>query len=228
MALSKSIFLSHINNLNDARLAAGMGVAYLGIAIETHHPQHLPPSMFKEIAPWVVGPAFVGQYYGQSAQQAHTLSAQYVADQQGVEHTLAGMEINNHALAEQLTEQWNTHTSIPNPANPVVPKYKLFVRHPLPTTQTTNHIGIPIVESSVEQTLHHWSALCTWAQQQSIFISPFTSSPGSSNGSSNGSSDGLEQLLAQLLDSPIQGMVVYGTQMGYDFQDILARLETDD
>lgn len=53
--LSKSILVSGISNLSDARYCSGMGVAYLGVCTDPENPAYLSVDTFNEINGWLSG-----------------------------------------------------------------------------------------------------------------------------------------------------------------------------
>lgn len=53
--LTKSIIVSGISNLSDARYCSGMGVEYLGVCIDPSNPSYLTIERFNEINGWLSG-----------------------------------------------------------------------------------------------------------------------------------------------------------------------------
>ncbi|MFT6204774.1 MAG: phosphoribosylanthranilate isomerase [Spirosomataceae bacterium] len=53
--LTKSIYVSGVNNLSDARYCSGMGVDYIGVNVDEESSSYLPIEKFNEINGWVVG-----------------------------------------------------------------------------------------------------------------------------------------------------------------------------
>ncbi|MDP5139439.1 MAG: hypothetical protein NWP83_03100, partial [Spirosomaceae bacterium] len=53
--LTKSIYVSGVNNLSDARYCSGMGVEFIGVSMDEHDPNYLPVEKFNEINGWLVG-----------------------------------------------------------------------------------------------------------------------------------------------------------------------------
>lgn len=53
--LTKSIYVSGVNNLSDARYCSGMGVEFIGVSIDKNNPNYLPVEKFNEINGWLVG-----------------------------------------------------------------------------------------------------------------------------------------------------------------------------
>jgi phosphoribosylanthranilate isomerase len=53
--LTKSIYVSGVNNLSDARYCSGMGVDYIGVSVDEENSSYLSVEKFNEINGWVVG-----------------------------------------------------------------------------------------------------------------------------------------------------------------------------
>lgn len=62
MALKTLVFVSGVNNLSDARYCAGMGVELMGFNFNPNDPDHISEDSFKEIAGWISGVAYVGEF----------------------------------------------------------------------------------------------------------------------------------------------------------------------
>jgi phosphoribosylanthranilate isomerase len=62
MELKTNVKLGEVNNLSDARYAAGVGAAFLGFNFSPSHPQYIAPSQVEEIVGWLTGPALVGEF----------------------------------------------------------------------------------------------------------------------------------------------------------------------
>jgi phosphoribosylanthranilate isomerase len=62
MALSSFVYLRNVNNLSDARYAAGMGVDLIGFRLNPHDEESLKPEQYKEIAGWISGVKVVGEF----------------------------------------------------------------------------------------------------------------------------------------------------------------------
>ncbi len=62
MALSNSVYISDVDNLSDARYAAGMGVDLIGFRLDPHDDSSLSPEKFKEISEWISGVKIVGEF----------------------------------------------------------------------------------------------------------------------------------------------------------------------
>ena len=57
-----NIKFGEVNNLSDARYAAGCGAGFLGFNFNPENPKYLDPEKFKEIAGWVEGPILVAEW----------------------------------------------------------------------------------------------------------------------------------------------------------------------
>ncbi|MGN6647674.1 MAG: hypothetical protein ACTHJT_14225 [Cytophaga sp.] len=55
MGLTIPVILSSVNNLSDARYAAGMGVDMMGFEVEPGAERYVSPELFKAIVSWVAG-----------------------------------------------------------------------------------------------------------------------------------------------------------------------------
>jgi phosphoribosylanthranilate isomerase len=62
MALKTFVKLNRITNLTDARYGAGMYVDLLGFNLDPNAAEFINPERFKEIAGWVSGVEFVGEF----------------------------------------------------------------------------------------------------------------------------------------------------------------------
>jgi len=56
-----------INNLGDARYAAGMGAAFMGFNLSPSNPKHVDPDKMKEISGWAPGPKLVTEWENEPA-----------------------------------------------------------------------------------------------------------------------------------------------------------------
>jgi phosphoribosylanthranilate isomerase len=59
--LSRTVKISNVTNLSDARYCAGMGVEMLGFSIDKDSPLYIPPKKFEEICSWVAGVQLVAE-----------------------------------------------------------------------------------------------------------------------------------------------------------------------
>src|SRR6185503_523293 len=62
-----NIKFGEINNLSDARYAAGMGAAFMGFNLSASHPKCVTVEKLKEISGWAPGPAIVTEWENESA-----------------------------------------------------------------------------------------------------------------------------------------------------------------
>ena len=58
--LKTKVFLTNITNLSDARYAAGMGVDYIGFAINPESKQYVTSEQVQSITEWVSGVSIIG------------------------------------------------------------------------------------------------------------------------------------------------------------------------
>ncbi len=56
-----------INNLGDARYAAGVGAAFMGFNLSSSPPKYVEPEKMKEISGWAPGPALVTEWENEPA-----------------------------------------------------------------------------------------------------------------------------------------------------------------
>ena len=62
MSLRTNVKFGEVNNLSDARYAAGTGASFVGFNFNPENPQYIDTEKFKEIAGWLDGPALVAQW----------------------------------------------------------------------------------------------------------------------------------------------------------------------
>ncbi len=74
MALKTLVYLRDINNLSDARYAAGMGVELTGFRLDPQDESSLTPEMFREITGWIAGVKTVGEFGQASPGEAMLLT----------------------------------------------------------------------------------------------------------------------------------------------------------
>ncbi len=55
MGLTIPVILNSVNNLSDARYAAGMGVEFMGFEVDTSSERYVSPDLFKAITAWLSG-----------------------------------------------------------------------------------------------------------------------------------------------------------------------------
>lgn len=87
--LKTKVILSSVTNLSDARYASGMGVDYIGFAINPENTQYVTTEEAKSISDWLSGVSIIGEV-GESLP----------ADMK--EYTLSYSQTNNISLIERL------------------------------------------------------------------------------------------------------------------------------
>lgn len=68
MALKTFVKISNVTNLSDARYCAGMGVDLIGFNIDPTDENYIAPEKSIEIANWLAGVEFVGEYHGDNVE----------------------------------------------------------------------------------------------------------------------------------------------------------------
>lgn len=63
MALKTFVKISNVTNLSDARYCAGMGVDMIGFSLDPDNPSYISPEKSVEIAEWLAGVDFVGEFH---------------------------------------------------------------------------------------------------------------------------------------------------------------------
>ncbi|MDP5120548.1 MAG: hypothetical protein NWQ46_03050 [Spirosomaceae bacterium] len=91
--LTKSIYVSGVNNLSDARYCSGMGVEFIGVSMDEHDPNYLPVEKFNEINGWLVGINWIAESSDSNAESLIEKCEIY---------GLKRIAIANDLLAEQL------------------------------------------------------------------------------------------------------------------------------
>lgn len=59
--LTKTVKISNVTNLSDARYCAGMGVEMLGFSIDEDSPNYISPKKFEDICSWLAGVTLVAE-----------------------------------------------------------------------------------------------------------------------------------------------------------------------
>ncbi len=80
MALRSLVKISSVNNLSDARYAAGMGVELMGFDLEKSSASYVSPEAFSAITSWVSGVKFVGEIQLHNQETISELLADYQLD----------------------------------------------------------------------------------------------------------------------------------------------------
>ncbi|WP_025762497.1 hypothetical protein [Dyadobacter tibetensis] len=96
--LSKTVKISHVTNLSDARYCAGMGVEMLGFNIDENSAQYISPKTFEEISSWISGVKLVAET---SLDDAEAILAQLS------QYPVGALEIEHPALIHTLAAKSN-------------------------------------------------------------------------------------------------------------------------
>lgn len=88
MALQSLVKISSVNNLSDARYAAGMGVEMLGFDLDPVSDNFISPEQFNAITSWVSGVKLVGELGSGFQSFSHPPSDQYKLDYIQVDATV--------------------------------------------------------------------------------------------------------------------------------------------
>jgi len=91
MALSSFVYISNINNLSDARYAAGMGVDLLGFKLDPKNESSLNKRQFEEISEWISGVKIVGEFGDSNPFEVKALLSDFSLD-----YLLVSLESNIH------------------------------------------------------------------------------------------------------------------------------------
>ncbi|HEV7379482.1 MAG TPA: hypothetical protein VGN64_06795 [Dyadobacter sp.] len=59
--LTRTVKISNVTNLSDARYCAGMGVEMLGFSIDEDSPNYISPKKFEDICSWLAGVTLVAE-----------------------------------------------------------------------------------------------------------------------------------------------------------------------
>lgn len=78
--LKTMVLVSHVNNLTDARYAAGMGVEYLGFALNPTLPDYIAAEQMKGIADWLAGVKIVANTGNATANEAEIMLEGHLVD----------------------------------------------------------------------------------------------------------------------------------------------------
>ena len=80
MALRSFVYIGNVDNLSDARYAAGMGVDLIGFKLDPEDETSLPQEKFKEIAEWISGVKIVGEFGTATPEEINSLIKDYAVD----------------------------------------------------------------------------------------------------------------------------------------------------
>jgi len=61
LMLTRTVKISNVTNLSDARYCAGMGVEMLGFSIDEDSPNYITPKKFEDICSWLAGVTLVAE-----------------------------------------------------------------------------------------------------------------------------------------------------------------------
>lgn len=80
MALGSFVYISNVNNLSDARYAAGMGVDLIGFKLDQNNESSLNLEQFREISEWISGVKIVGEFGTATPEEIGALIKEYAVD----------------------------------------------------------------------------------------------------------------------------------------------------
>jgi len=75
--LTRTVKISNVTNLSDARYCAGMGVEMLGFSIDQNSPNYISPKKFEEICSWLAGVQLVAESNMSDPQELLKTLAEY-------------------------------------------------------------------------------------------------------------------------------------------------------
>ena len=80
MALKTFVKVSSVNNLSDARYCAGMEVNLIGFNLEEDNKNYISPDNQKELAEWLSGVQYVGEFENYSIEKVQSTIENYSLD----------------------------------------------------------------------------------------------------------------------------------------------------
>ncbi len=80
MALNSFVYISEVDNLSDARFAAGMGVELIGFNLDPQNEKALSAFRFREISEWISGVTIVGEFGNANPAKVKALLDEYNVD----------------------------------------------------------------------------------------------------------------------------------------------------
>jgi len=80
MALTTFVYIGDVDNLSDARFAAGIGVELVGFRLDPKEKKFLNPDHFREITEWITGVKIVGEFGDSKPAQVEQLLIEYKID----------------------------------------------------------------------------------------------------------------------------------------------------
>jgi len=75
--LTKTVKISNVTNLSDARYCAGMGVEMLGFSIDEDSPNYISPKKFEDICSWLAGVTLIAETSRSNAEDIIKSLSQY-------------------------------------------------------------------------------------------------------------------------------------------------------
>jgi phosphoribosylanthranilate isomerase len=84
--LTRTVKISNVTNLSDARYCAGMGVEMLGFSIDEESPNYITPKKFEDICSWLAGVTLVAETSLESPEKIIEALSQYPVHAVQVEH----------------------------------------------------------------------------------------------------------------------------------------------
>lgn len=78
--LKRIVKVGAVTNLSDARYCAGMWVNFLGFCFDKNSQYYVSPEKFEEIAQWVSGVPFVGEFTTGSIEEITEIARKYKVD----------------------------------------------------------------------------------------------------------------------------------------------------
>lgn len=76
MPLITQLKMGAVNNLSDARCAAGFDAAFLGFCLDPEDNHFIPPEQIQQIINWIDGPEIVGEFGKQQAEKINQLATE--------------------------------------------------------------------------------------------------------------------------------------------------------
>ncbi|WP_439556506.1 hypothetical protein [Dyadobacter sp.] len=85
--LTRTVKISNVTNLSDARYCAGMGVEMLGFSIDEDTPNYISPKKFEDICSWLAGVTLVAETADNNAESIFAKLNNYPVHAVQVEHS---------------------------------------------------------------------------------------------------------------------------------------------
>lgn len=96
--LTRTVKISNVTNLSDARYCAGMGVEMLGFSIDQDSPNYISPKKFEEICSWLAGVQLVAESSQSDPEQLLKSLAEYPVHY---------VQVESHGLLTYLQSELN-------------------------------------------------------------------------------------------------------------------------